>query len=108
MRGKRRANETAEGILDVSVGPGQGVGLKRGRDGSARIKDLGPPCAGAEEGEGPESILVLADCISNSLGKKMFTPLTISGGGTKEFEVARGVPGRKTGRMNMQGAPRFC
>ena len=61
--GKRRANETAEGVPNVSVGLGQGVGLKRGRDGSARINDLGPSCARAEESEGPVSILVLADCM---------------------------------------------
>ena len=42
IHGKRRANETAEGVPDVSVGLGQGVGLKHGRDSSARIKDLGP------------------------------------------------------------------
>ena len=66
IRGRRRANETAEGVPNVSVGLGQGVGLKRGRDGSARIQDLSPSYARAEESEGPVSILVLADCMKKA------------------------------------------
>ena len=60
--GKRRANES---VPNVSVGLGQGVGLKRGRAGCMQEERTPWPtlCARAEEGDRPrERSLVLADC----------------------------------------------
>ena len=71
--GERRAYKTTEGSPDESVGLGQSVGLKRGRDRSTRVENLSPPSTRAEKGKGPVCITVSTDGLNE--GRRLCDPL---------------------------------